>query len=285
MVERPRNDISDGVRWRCRRCKTSKSIRDGSFFAMSKVTLQKWLILIFWWTQQYPVTNAARIAEVDEGTAIDVYRWLREICSKKLLPMPMILGGPGIVVQIDESLFRHKPKVINFLIIENTVILKDIIHLHTYSMTHVLQNHRGRSTTTEVWVFGMVDVSHNPGLGYMEIVQRRDAATLLPIIQAHSAPGTIIHSDEWAAYRRVSSLPTVASHSTVNHSLHFVDPATGTHTQNIESYWGRVKRRIKNMKGCHASELPSYLDEFMWRERFGVCFENICQDIATFYPV
>ena len=71
---------------------------------------------------------------------------------------------------------------------------------------------------------------------------RRDAATLLPIIQAHSAPGTIIHSDEWSAYRRVSSLPT---HSTVNHSLHFVDPATGTHTQNIESYWGRVKRRIK----------------------------------------
>ena len=238
MVERPRNDISDGVRWRCRRCKTSKSIRDGSFFAMSKVTLQKWLILIFWWTQQYPVTNATRIAEVDEGTAIDVYRWLREICSKKLLPIPMILGGPGIVVQIDESLFRHKPKVINFLIIENTVILKDIIHLHTYSMTHVLQNHRGRSTTTEVWVFGMVDVSHNPGLGYMEIVQRRDAATLLPIIQAHSAPGTIIHSDEWSAYRRVSSLPTVASHATVNHSLHFVDPATGTHTQNIESYWG-----------------------------------------------
>ena len=277
MVERPRNDISDGVRWRCRRCKTSKSIRDGSFFAMSKVTLQKWLILIFWWTQQYPVTNATRIAEVDEGTAIDVYRWLREICSNKLLLMPMILGGPGIVVQIDESLFRHKPKVINFLIIENTVILKDIIHLHTYSMTHVLQNHRGRSTTTEVWVFGMVDVSHSPGLGYMEIVQRRDAATLLPIIQAHSAPGTIIHSDEWSAYRRVSSLPTVASHATVNHSLHFVDPATGTHTQNIESYWGRVKRRIKNMKGCRASELPSYLDELtvhvegtLWKDQESV---------------
>ena len=111
MVERQRSDISDGYRWRCQRCKTSKSIRDGSFFAKSKLSLQKWLILIFWWSQQYPVKDAQRVAEVDKGTAIDVYRWLREICTTKLLPMPMILGGPGVVVQIDESLFRHKPKV------------------------------------------------------------------------------------------------------------------------------------------------------------------------------
>ena len=53
----------------------------------------------------------------------------------------------------------------------------------------------------------------------MEIVQRRDAATLLPIIQAHVAPGTVIHSDEWAAYNRVGNLPNVSSHSVVNHSL------------------------------------------------------------------
>ena len=60
---------------------------------------------------------------------------------------------------------------------------------------------------------------------------------------------------------------------------------------NIESYWGRVKRKIKNMKGCHATELelPSYLDKFMWKEQYGktkkACFRNICTDIATFYPV
>ena len=135
----------------------------------------------------------------------------------------------------------------------------------------------------------MVDTSQSPALGYMEVISSRDAAILLPIIQAHTAPGTIIHSDQWSAYSRVASLPNVASHSVVNHSLHFVDPATGTHTQNIESYWDRVKRRFKYMKGCHATELPSYLDEFMWRERFGAtdraCFRNICRHIATIYPV
>ena len=93
-------------------------------------------------------------------------------------------------------------------------------------------------------MFGMVDVSHEPALGYMEIVQRRNAATLLPI-------------------NSVQSLPSVATHETVNHSLHFVDPVTGVHTQNVESYWNRVKIKLKRMKGCHTDKIPEYLDEFV----------------------
>ena len=37
------------------------------------------------WARQYPVTDAAQKAEVDKGTAIDVYQWFREVCSTKLL--------------------------------------------------------------------------------------------------------------------------------------------------------------------------------------------------------
>ena len=60
----------------------------------------------------YPVTCAMREAVVDKRTAIDIYQWLREICSSRLLQSPQIvLGGPGVVIHIDESLFRHKPKV------------------------------------------------------------------------------------------------------------------------------------------------------------------------------
>ena len=103
------------------------------------------------------------------------------------------------------------------------------------------------------------------------------------------APGTVIHSDEWAAYRRVASLPNVSLHSTVNHSVTFVDPTTGTHTQTVESYWNRCKTKLKRMKGCVADQIPSYLDEFMWRERHGtsqrLAFTNIMRDIAAQYPV
>ena len=50
-------------------------------------------------------------AEITEDTACDIYQWLREVCSTKLLNTPIILGGPGVIVQIDESQFKHKPKV------------------------------------------------------------------------------------------------------------------------------------------------------------------------------
>ena len=89
----------------------------------------------------------------------------------------------------------------------------------------------------------MADTSQTPALGIMVMVQRRDAATLLPMIQQHVRPGSIIWSDEWASYQRVQRLPPVAQHSTVNHSIQFVDPTTGVHTQNIESYWNRVNSR------------------------------------------
>ena len=115
----------------------------------------------------------------------------------------------------------------------------------------------------------MVDTSHTPALGIVEIVDQRDAATLLPIIQRHTKPGTEIWSDEWAAYNNATSLPNISSHSTVNHSLNFRDPVTGVHTNNIKSYWNRVKTKLKRMRGCHRHQLPSYLDEFMWFERHG----------------
>ena len=258
-----RSDITDRYRWRCpdSSCKKSVSLRSGTFFEQSRLHLRQWIVLMYWWSREYPVTNACGEAEVDEKTAIQIYQYCRDICSWRILnhDSSLLLGGPGVVVQIDESLFRHKPK-----------------------------NHRGRATTREVLVFGLCDTSHSPALGVMSTVPNRSAQTLLPIIERHVRQGSIVHSDEWAAYRRVQQLQSVNNHQTVNHSLHFVDPATGVHTQNIESYWARVKRRFKHMKGVHESMMTSYLDEFMWRERHGrsgaTALASLCRDIALRYP-
>ena len=67
--------------------------------------------MMYWWARNYSLTDAAEEAEINAGTAVDVFQWFREVCSTKLLQTPLVLGGAGVVVQIDESLFRHKPKV------------------------------------------------------------------------------------------------------------------------------------------------------------------------------
>ena len=87
------------------------SVREGSFFTKLRLTLQQWLLLLHWWMQEYPSGDAAEEAKVNVDTSGAVYQWLREVCSTKLLATPIKLGGVGTVVQIDESLFRHKPKV------------------------------------------------------------------------------------------------------------------------------------------------------------------------------
>ena len=69
-------------------------------------------------------------------------------------------------------------------------------------------------------MFGIVDVSTRPATGYMQLVDQRNAATLLPIIQQHVYLGTVVHSDEWAAYSQISSAGY--SHLSVNHSLHLL---------------------------------------------------------------
>ena len=92
----------------------------------------------------------------------------------------------------------------------------------------------------------------------MRVVAQRDAATLLPTIQQ---PGTEIWSDQQRCHM------STCIH--VNHSLHFKDPVTGVHTKHIESYWGRVKTKLKRIRGCNCHQRSSYyyLDEFVWFER------------------
>ena len=72
----------------------------------------------------------------------------------------------------------------------------------------------------------------------------------------------------------------------MNHSLDFVDPNTGVHTQNIENTWMKVKRKHKKQDGFSMSLLGSCLEEYMWRQEFGdESFKNLVLQINSLYPV
>jgi hypothetical protein len=53
----------------------------------------------------------------------------------------------------------------------------------------------------------------------MEVVQKHDADTLLPIIERIACPGSIIHSDQWRVYhgQRFLNAASVVYHATFFH--------------------------------------------------------------------
>ena len=93
-------------------------------------------------------------------------------------------------------------------------------------------------------------------------VANRKESTLIPIIKKWIKPGTIIHSDCWKAYSKLSALGY--THVTVNHSKEFVNKESAACTNSIESDWRHAKLQMPSY-GPHIGDHMGYLAEFMWR--------------------
>jgi hypothetical protein len=92
-------------------------------------------------------------------------------------------------------------------------------------------------------------------------VPSRDRKTLLPLIQRHVAEGSEIHMDCWADYNGLSELGY--KHLTVNYEQFYVDPDTGAHTQNVESFWSRIRFRLVRYMRHHLGSNPKLLHNFL----------------------
>ena len=119
---------------------------------------------MYWWARQYPVTDAAQEAKV-ENTAVQAYQYFRDICSWRLLnhDAPLMLDGQGVVVHIGKSPFRHKPRVWYSCMASSLSNCQHFYH-------DTLQNHCGRPPPRQLWVFGICDTSHTLACGVMRIV-------------------------------------------------------------------------------------------------------------------
>ncbi|KAH7935906.1 hypothetical protein HPB52_014959 [Rhipicephalus sanguineus] len=128
------------------------------------------------------------------------------------------------------------------------------------------RNNYGGVSDKGPWIFGMLCVSTKE-LRLFE-VDKRDAATLGPLIAKNVLPGTTVFSEEWAAYRSIPGLvnangtPLNLDWHTVNHSVNFIDPATGANTQRIESEWQKAKRRL--VRNCNKTTPALMRSHLAW---------------------
>ncbi|ESN96498.1 hypothetical protein HELRODRAFT_189269 [Helobdella robusta] len=98
---------ADGYLWRCRnsRCRATKTIRHGSFYSHSQLSLTNCILMTYFWSM-YDVSQAtvASILDLDVGhTLPDWFNLHRDLCFDWARDNPARIGGPGHIVQIDES--------------------------------------------------------------------------------------------------------------------------------------------------------------------------------------
>ncbi|KCZ81196.1 hypothetical protein H312_01406 [Anncaliia algerae PRA339] len=211
-------------------CRSEKSIIKNSFFNNNKLSKLTFLAGAF--IKNKPISMVIEDTGFNEKTVYKYFNYFRSKCAENLDFSNFQLGGQGIEVEIDET------------------------HLFTRKY------HRGNVLASEsVWIFGIFE--RNSKRVYLEVVPRRDGATLYNILYTRLLPGTRVFSDSWRGYNIIRQNFEVSS---VNHRLSFVDPNdSNIHTNNIERLW----RTLKNdMRGCQVNNYNIHLKEFMFRRYF-----------------
>ncbi|XP_025264891.1 uncharacterized protein LOC112638075 [Camponotus floridanus] len=188
--------------------------------------------------------------QLSDKTIVDWSSFCREVCVMWLEAQQNPIGGKGIVVEIDEAKIGKR------------------------------KYNRGRLVTGK-WIFGGFE--RGTGKAFIVPVKNRTAETLLSVIKQWILPKTTIISDMWRAYDCLNNEGFI--HLTVNHSMNFVDPETGAHTQNIERTWREVRANIPRY-GTREKHLIGYMAEFFFKRqyKFDDRIVSFFEAVGKFFP-
>ena len=80
----------DGVIWRCPRkaCRKKVSLRHGSFFAGSHLSLRQIILIVYYWARNTKLSETAHEVEVSEHSLVDWFNFIREVFIIIMLKKP-----------------------------------------------------------------------------------------------------------------------------------------------------------------------------------------------------
>lgn len=161
------------------------------------------------------------------NTVVNWYRKFRDVAYNAMITNKKPIGGPGKIIEIDESKFGKR------------------------------KYHKGHHVEGQ-WVFGGIE--RGSGKCFLVPVEKRDRKTLIPIIEAWIEKGSIIMSDYWRAYDVLGEIGY--EHLKVNHSIEFKNSKNGACTNAIEATWNAAKRSFSTSsrrKNAFAGHLARYM--------------------------
>lgn len=146
-----------------------RSIRAGSFFARSKLPISSLVRVMYFWSAQYLWKRAVEDLRLDAKTVVDWYSFCRDIASYEMLTTEMVVGGPGHVVEIDETSLKKKSK-------------------------------NGQGTRhPDLWLFGGCDRTTGRWFGVL-LYADRTKPTLVRLIKKHIRHGYVVLSTNSLKY-------------------------------------------------------------------------------------
>jgi IS1 family transposase len=247
--------IKDVKNWiyRCdkRSCRLKKSMNNYTFFAGTKLKSNEILMLARLWTARVSVTSAIELTGHSPNTVVAFWKHFRQLTASTLEDDSTIVGGPGLVVEVDETKIG-KRKYNRGHKVEGTWVIV------------------GVERTTERKMFAVP-------------VETRDENSLRTVIVKHVAVGSIVYTDGWRAYSWLDNDPRY-SHQVVNHSISFKDEETGTHTNTVEGTNSGLKTFLP-VRSRVREGMEGRLAEFVWRrnhenENLWLCFISALRDIS-----
>lgn len=214
-------------------CRKRISLFSGTIFSKSRLKCNEVMHMAYLWLSGCNNSTIMNMNGHSKQCISNFITLFRQVVATSLETDDTVIGGEGIIVEIDESKFGKRK----------------------YNRGHRVEG---------VWVIGGVERSAQR-LMFAEVVERRDAVTLMEVISRHVASGSIVYTDLWRGYSDLSEILDV-QHQTVNHSHHFVNPDDGTHTNTIEGTWNGMKLKIASRKRCRDG-IEDHLFEFIWRRK------------------
>ena len=182
---------------------------------------------------------------------VDWYNLCREVCDV-MFSIRTAMGGAGETVHVDEYLCTEKDSKTIDLEAKNGTIPDNDNPMKNYG-----------SRIEGPWVLAVCWKRQDKVVeNRFFIVSRRDAETLLPIIENEVHPGTTVLTDKWSAYQSLRDLGYI--HETFKKSKVFIDPDTGKRTKSIDRLWDHVQRKF-NIKANGKNYLSLQLREEWWR--------------------
>jgi transposase-like protein len=242
--------IKTQKRWKCRECRIQFSVKRGTIFEDSPISLCKWLPAMWLLVNCKNGISSYELHRdlgVTQKTAWFMLQRLRLVL--KAMNMDTKLGGPdGGEVEVDESFVGGKLKNMHKNKIRDLQLARVDRHKHEYQTRY----------PNKTAVLGMLD--RDTRQVRAKVVPDVKRETLQKEILNNVHHGSAVYTDQAVAYDK---LKQNFIHDTVNHVDAYVKGRV--HTNGLENFWSLMKR---NLAGTYVAVEPFHLDRYLDEQMF-----------------